>query len=370
MNADAIVIGGGLVGASVAYGLARHKVRTVMLDEGDVAYRASRGNFALVWTQSKGAGAPEYQAWSRLSSEKWVELARALEEETGVDCGYRRNGGIHVCFTEEDLEKRRKLVARIREEAAPGAYDCRLLGRKELLDYLPGLGPEVFGGSYCPQDGHVNPLNTLRALHRAFLARGGQYLCEARVNAIDAAPRRFTVHAGAEKINAPILVLAAGLGNKDLGPLVGLDVPVRPVRGQVIVTERARPLLAYPTSYLRQTVEGSMLIGESREEVGFDDATEAQTTIKLAARAIRTFPAIRNLRIVRTWAALRVMSPDVHPIYDQSETFPGAFVCTCHSGVTLAAVHALVYAECVAQGSLPERLVRFSTRRFRVQAPH
>jgi len=369
-SADTIVIGGGLVGSAVAYGLARQGISVVMLDEGDVAYRASRGNFALVWTQSKGAGLPEYQQWSRLSSDKWGDLAAELQSETGIDCGHRRNGGVHVCLSESELEKRRRLVEQLRSEAPAGQYVTRMLSRAEMRELLPMLGPDVVGGAFCPQDGTVNPLYTLRALHAAFIARGGRYMPEALVTAVEAAPRSFTVHTARTSVTAPRLVLAAGLGNRTLGGLVGLNVPVRPVRGQIIVTERLAPVLEYPTTYIRQTVEGGILIGESREDAGFDDNLDTAVNRKLASGAVRTFPFLRDVGIVRTWAALRVMSPDSHPIYDQSEAYPGAFVCTCHSGVTLAAAHAFEYAKYVAEGRLPERVQRFSARRFESDAVH
>ena len=80
---DAIIIGGGLVGAAVAYGLARRGKKPVVLDEGDVAFRASRGNFGLVWVQSKGFGVPEYQRWTRRSSEDWAAFSNELKAETG-----------------------------------------------------------------------------------------------------------------------------------------------------------------------------------------------------------------------------------------------------------------------------------------------
>src|SRR5260221_2716071 len=100
---DAIVIGGGLVGSAIAYGLAARGLRTALLDEGDVAYRASRGNFGLVWVQSKGDGAPHYQQWTRRSADAWPALAADLAERTGIAVGHERPGGIHLCLSEAEL---------------------------------------------------------------------------------------------------------------------------------------------------------------------------------------------------------------------------------------------------------------------------
>jgi len=85
---DAIVIGGGLVGAAIGYGLVRDSLRVAIVDEGDIAFRASRGNFGLVWVQSKGLGAPHYQRWTRLSAEEWPALAQELGARTGSRWGW------------------------------------------------------------------------------------------------------------------------------------------------------------------------------------------------------------------------------------------------------------------------------------------
>jgi len=365
---DAIVVGGGLVGAAVAYGLARRDCKVVVLDEGDIAHRASRGNFGLVWVQSKGFGVPEYQRWTRRSSDDWVEFSRELLEATGVATGHERPGGVTLCLTEDELDARRRKMEQLHLEAGETRFEYDVLDHAAVKKLLPAIGPDVVGATYTRYDGHANPLYTLRALHAALLQLGGRYVPNARVDAIAAAPHSFGVHAGGDTFSAPRLVLAAGLGNKELGAMVGLAVPVRPVRGQIIVTERVEPFLPMPTLMIRQTVEGTIMIGESREEAGFDDATSPEIVHTLAERAVKTFPVLRHARIVRTWGALRVMSADGLPVYEQSSEFPGAFVCTCHSGVTLAAAHALHYAQYVLEGALPPELARFATRRFDVRA--
>ena len=105
---DAIVVGGGLVGAAIAWGLRRQGLTTVLLDEGDVAYRASRGNFGLVWVQSKGLGAPWYQRWTRASAGIWPELAAELGARTGTDVGLQQPGGVHLCLSDNEMARPRR----------------------------------------------------------------------------------------------------------------------------------------------------------------------------------------------------------------------------------------------------------------------
>ncbi|OGA40367.1 MAG: FAD-dependent oxidoreductase [Betaproteobacteria bacterium RIFCSPLOWO2_12_FULL_62_13] len=363
---DAIVIGGGLVGGAIGYGLARGGLKVALLDEGDTAFRAARGNFGLVWVQSKGAGVPEYQCWSRLSSELWVDFAAELRDATGVDPMHERRGGLRICLSEQELEERCKMVEQIRLEQGAANFEYQVLGREELKQLIPAIGPEVAGATYTRYDGAVNPLPLLRALHAAILRYGGKYAPHARVTAIAAEPNEFTVEVGGTVYLAPRLVIAAGLGNKELAPFVGLDAPVRPVRGNIIATERVAPAIPL-TQTIRQMPEGGLLLGDSYEEAGYDDFTALRPLRDIASRAVRAFPFLRDVNVVRTWAALRVMSPDGLPIYEQSRDFPGAFVATCHSGVTLAAAHALRYAPHVIEGKLPAELARFASARFHVQ---
>ncbi len=366
---DAVVIGGGLVGTAIAYGLARAGLKCALVDEGDVAYRASRGKFGLVWVQSKGLGAPHYQRWTRASAETWPQLAAELGERTGIDVGLRqKEGGVQLCLGEEELAKRRAMMEQMRVEAGNFGFEYRMLDHAELAAMLPGLGPGVSGGSWTPYDGDANSLALFHALHCGFAGRGGTYLPNSTVSEAHAAAGDFRIEAGGETLGASKVVLAAGLGNAALAPLFGLSAPVRPQRGQVLVTERTTQAWRIPLGSIRQTPEGSILLGSSEEEVGFDTGQKPEVMQKIARRAVSTFPWLAELQIVRAWAALRVMPPDGLPIYDQSKRFPGAFTANCHSGVTLAGAHANLFAQMVAAGALDPVMQPFSARRFDVPA--
>jgi hydrogen cyanide synthase HcnC len=350
---DLIVIGGGLVGGAIAWGAKALGARVVLLDEGDIAFRAARGNFGLVWVQSKGAGMAPYAHWTRLSAALWPDLARRL----GTDTALHQPGGLAFCLSDHEYEDRESLIRRMHNES--GDIGTRMLSRDEVRAMVPGLGDEVTGASFCPLDGHASPLHLLRALHQHV-----DYRPNCKVSKIDAPPQRFVVHAGDETFTAPRLVIAAGLGSRELAPMVGLNMPVSPLQGQIIVTERIRKLIDYPTHLMRQTDEGTVMLGDSQEDVGFDITTKVAVLKKIADRNTRIFPALKQASVIRMWAALRVMSPDGFPIYEQSQLYPGAFAATCHSGVTLAGAHALALAPAIMKGALPDTLAAFSSARF------
>jgi glycine/D-amino acid oxidase-like deaminating enzyme len=109
-----------------------------------------------------------------------------------------------------------------------------------------------------------------------------------------------------------------------------------------------------------------VLLGPTQEEAGFDTSTTSIATAALSAKAIRRVPSLADATLVRQWSGLRILTPDRHPIYAESETHPGAFVALCHSGVTLAAVHASTIAEAFMAKTLPQVLNVFHHRRFDV----
>ena len=368
-NYDVSVVGGGLVGSAIAHGLAKAGQRVVVLDEGDTAVRASRGNFALVWVQTKGFGMPEYASWTVKSSEAWKAFADELHAETGIDLHFNRPGGFHLCLGAAEFEARRQLIARFHNQRGGCGYPLEMQSREEIVRALPDIGPEVVGGSYSPLDGHVNSLKLFRALHVALSARGVDYLPNHPVMSITQRAGAFEIETPHRRVSSNKVVLAAGNANQTLGPLVGLYAPMKPERGQIIVTERVQPFLHYPVTTIRQTDEGTVMIGDSREE-GTDPAgSNTAINAAMANRAIRMFPKLARLNVVRTWRAIRVMPQDGFPIYDQSASHPGAFMATCHSGVTLAAAHAKLLAPMIAAGALDqEQVSAFSARRFDVQA--
>lgn len=367
-SAETIVVGGGMFGAAVAYGLARDGVKTIMLDGSDGSLRAARGNFGLVWVQSKGLGLQRYADWSRESAHLWGDFAADLRDSAGIDVNHQNGGGLNILLSEEERENCRRSIDIMRQQAGADGYDCEIIERDEIQKMVPGLrvGDGVAGASFGPHDGHVNPLKLLRSLHRGFTQLGGHYFPCNEISKITHDGGAFIAESATNRFTAPKIVLACGHGITNLAPMVGLNTPIRPQRGQVLVTERIETTVEMALGSIRQTDEGGFMFGNSEEETGFDDGTTLPVTRNIAARAVKAFPQLKNVRLVRNWGCIRVLTPDKCAIYDESETMPGAYVATSHSGVTLAAVNARHIARWVATGETQPNFDHFSARRFNV----
>ncbi|MBL0086663.1 MAG: FAD-binding oxidoreductase [Ideonella sp.] len=362
---DTLVLGGGVVGMAIAYGLAGAGERVQLLDEGDDAFRAARGNFGLVWVQGKGLGNPAYARWSMAAAERWPAFAQELAALTGVDVELSQIGGLTMCLDDHELAARAASLESLRKSLG-GQYPYEILDANSLRAISPLVGPDVVGAVFGPLDGHVSPLRLLRALVQGFALRGGELVAGVHVNRIERRSGAFHVWAGGTEHVAGRVVLAAGLGNRELAPMVGLKAPVSPSRGQILVSERVQPFLRHPSLYVRQTGEGVLQIGDSKEDAGFDDGTTLEQLSRIALRATRCFPILANVNVVRTWGALRVMSPDGFPIYQASSACPGAFLVTCHSGITLASLHAGPLVNWLRGGAEPNDIQGFKAERFDV----
>jgi glycine/D-amino acid oxidase-like deaminating enzyme len=362
--ADIGVVGGGLVGSALAYGLAKRGAAVALFYEDEDDLHASAGNFGLVWVQGKGLGAPEYEALTRRSATAWAHLADELVEQTGLCAEYRRSGGLKIALSDTELRGHQDAIHRLHNQRVASDTDPEVIDAAQLRELVPEIGPEAVGATWCVADGHADPLTTLRALRRAAEVTGQCRYLHQRVQRVR--PRRggFDIETDAGKHAVGRVVIAAGLGSPDLAAPLGLDVPLRPQRGQILVTERMAPFLDIACHNVRQTGAGTVLIGDSKEDVGFDRGTLQGVGGGLARRAVRIFPRLADARIVRHWGALRVMSPDGLPVYAVSRRHPGAMLATCHSGVTLAAAHAGEVAEAVLDGGLAETYAAFSPDRF------
>ena len=367
---DVVIVGGGIVGVSVGYGLQRKGVRVAILDGGNRDFSATRGNFGLIAVSNKGFDNIPYFRLSLASKNLWRHFADEIKELSGIDPYFEDYGMLYILVGEQEFNDKVIFIKEFMCRAGD-SYQHEILNRKELDRLLGrlGLGRGVVGGSFSPLDGCVDPLRLYSGLLRAYQKLGGQYLPGHVAAKIARNKNAFVIKSRNERFSAHKVLIAAGHETLPLASQVGIHVNVRPQRGQVIVTERVERIFKYPVSGLmRQNADGTIIIGGSREESGLNDRTSTETLMMLARRAVERIPILHSLNIHRCWASLRPLTNDGYPVYQESKEQPGAFVTTCHSGITLAAIHAHLIPKWIINSEKSNLLKPFIAGRFKNEA--
>jgi len=364
-HAEITIIGGGVVGLSVALGLLQAGRRVCVLDGADSDARASQGNFGLVWGQGKGWDFAPYAKWTGEALAAWPAFSARLTELSGIDVALDQSGGFEFFTDTDEMGEFAGMLAK--QQAHSGnRFSHEVLSAEDLQKEIQGIGGDVVGATFSRFDGHVNPLRFLRALRLSVQALGGIVTSGAHVAAI--APVTgggfdLTLADGATA-HADKVVLCAGLGAMTLAADLGFQTKIRPQRGELLITEKLRDRLPFISSTIRQVDEGGVQIGGTKADVGMDDSETLDVMAGLARHAVQVFPALADVRVVRAWGALRVMSPDGYPVYAQSRAHPGAYLVTCHSGVTLASLHASALTDWIEDTSAAPDLEAFDEHRF------
>ncbi|MEQ9694980.1 FAD-dependent oxidoreductase [Shimia sp. SDUM112013] len=364
-RADTTIIGGGVVGLSIALGLLRAGEKIHVLDGADHDPRASLGNFGLTWLQGKGASYAPYtrRTWQAITA--WPDFAATLQDLSGIDVAHHATGGYEFFTDPDELDGMAADLAAQSNTLGPG-FSYEVLDNAALKQALPGIGDTVIGATYTPHDGHVNPLRLLSALRKALQNGNGRIsngwvVQDIRRNGDDG----FTLtNAKGDVHQTGRVVLCAGLGAAALGERLGFRATVRPQRGELLITEKLETRLPFLSSTLRQVDEGGIQIGGTKSDGGLDDREAIEKMRFLARHAVAVWPALKDVNVVRSWGALRVMTEDGYPVYARAPDGSEAYLVTCHSGVTLAPLHATLLADWINQTSAAPDLEAFSDARF------
>ncbi|GIH06781.1 oxidoreductase [Rhizocola hellebori] len=355
------MIGAGVVGAACAYYLSRAGLTVTVLDRGGVSGGTTGAGEGNILVSDKPPG-PELQIALR-SNELWRALGRQLE---GIELEVK--GGLVVTESQEQQEALRAFASGQAGVTATEVTDVR--------DYEPHLAPDLAGGMFYPQDMQVQPMLAAAQLLRA---SGATVRLGVTVTSIE--PGRVVTDAGV--IAAGAIVNAAGVWAGQLG-----DVPVLPRRGFILVTSRQPELVrhkVYAASYvaavesdaadlqtspvIEGTKAGSILIGSSRERVGFDAAMSLPVLRLLAAGAVRLFPVLKQVRLIRAYKGFRPYTLDHLPIIGADPRVPGLYHACGHegAGVGLAPITGKLIADQITGSPTDVDLSPFRPERFHVQ---
>jgi glycine oxidase len=378
-RADVLVIGGGVIGLSVAWRAAQRGLRVVVADPapGQGATHAAAG---MLTPLAEAAYAERHLfELGRESLSRYPAFAAELTELTGLPTGLRQTGTLQVAYDSDDLA----LLEEMHRLQESFGWPARRLTAREVRSAEPMLDPSVRGGLHAESDGSVDPRLLAAALLAAVQQAGARLVREKAAELLAAADGRVT---GArltdgQTVAADTIVLAAGWQSMSI-PGVPAGVPVRPVKGQILrlrptaatrlaptgpglLTGTVRGVVRGSTVYLVPREDGELVVGATQEELGPDTTVTAGGVWELLRDARLLVPGITELELAEAVAGLRPGTPDNAPVIGPGPA-PGLVLATGHfrGGVLLAPVTADLVAGYLATGQLPELAAPFTPGRF------
>lgn len=354
---DVIVIGGGVIGLSIAYELAGKGVSVRLLEQGEIGREASwAGAGMLPPGNPSRARTPEARLRSA-SHVLWPEWSAQLREETGIDNGYLRCGGIAVATSEHD----RSFAESLAEWTVEGVLVESLAGRG-LREKFPCLSDSIPRAFVLPEMGQVRNPRHLKALAAGCKKRGVELLSEHPVIGVNRAGEKIlSVRTPTAEFGAGEFVFAGGAWSKQLLEHAGIRFEVEPMRGQIVLLEQNplpfRMVIEQGKRYLVPRADGKILIGSTEERVGFVKANTADAVAELIRFATELVPALKSARFEQAWSGLRPYRAGELPYIGRIDGLQNACVAAGHfrAGLQMSPITAVLIRQIVLGESVQLR---------------
>ncbi|ALZ61434.1 MULTISPECIES: NAD(P)/FAD-dependent oxidoreductase [Bacillus cereus group] len=385
-HCDVLIIGGGIIGCSIAYYTSKYGRDVTIIEKGEfVSGTSSRcdGNILAIDKD------PGFDSQMSLVSQK---LVTDLSEELEHSFEYRAPGSILVCESDEEMEAAQQWVNRQKEAGLP----FRMLDRQDIREESPFFADDLLGGLECATDSTVNPYLLAFSLLSEAQKFGAKAFKQTEVKSINIDTNgSFVVETTNGTFTAQQVVNAAGVWAPKIGQMLNVNIPIEPRKGHIIVASRQqhvgcrkvmefgyliskfggkRKVDALTEKYgvalvFEPTESQNFLIGSSREFVGFHTRINNEVIKCIANRAIRFYPKMADMMVIRSYSGLRPWTEDHLPIISRVEHIPNYFIAAGHEGdgISLAAVTGKVIEELLNEKETiipiePLRLSRFTER--------
>lgn len=334
-HADVIIVGGGIIGCAAAYYLTKKGCSVLVLEGSkDIGNGGSSRNGGGV--RQSGRDPRELPLAMYGIKNLWPTLSEELE----VDCEYHQDGNLRLGKTEKHLE----ILQGLTDRAKACGLDVRMIDGDEVRAINPYLSDEVIGASWCPTDGHANPLTTTLGYYKMARRLGARFITEEPVVALRKIKGHLRQVITKDNVyEGDTVILAAGLGSRDIAATVGIDIPMQPAMLETLVTEAQPPMFdqmlgtAEADFYGHQTKHGSFVFGGTSGLEGFTKDNHTPVTSSISAPStcrgiIKYFPVLRDAKIVRTWAGWMDLCADKVPVISTVSEVPGLILACGFSG--------------------------------------
>jgi len=382
---DAVVIGGGIIGLSTAYFLTRNNKKVLLLEKKELGAGASGACDDMILLQSKKPGILLTLAMESL------QLYKRLEKELPLDIELENRGGMVLIENQEQLP----IIEDFVKQQQKQGLEVTILNKNEMKKYQPHISPHIAASTYSLLDSQVNPLKTMRSFAVAAQDRGMIIKKGSPVKDIvfHNDYNWEIITEDNEHFFSEFVINAAGAWSASLARLIGLEIPVKPKRGQIAVTEqiprlgktniwsadyiviKLNPALAESRRKtlndlgiglaMSQTSDGNYFIGGTREFAGFDTSTNFKALHLVIQEATRFFPILKEVHIIRTFAGLRPATDDGKPYIGAVPGYPGYYMAAGHEGdgIALAPVTGKLISDLISDRKIPFDISELSPAR-------
>lgn len=381
---DTIVIGGGIIGSSIALRLAQAGLRVSVFDRGPAGSEASSAAAGMVAPLAEKAGAPPFDDLCRLSHELYPEFVAEIEALSEQKVNYRRDGALLVAVDEDETRELDGIEADAIAQPGPGsrwrpdpagrsAGGVERLDPAAALERVPGLAAEIRRALFLPDEHWVDNQRLTAATVEAARRQGVIFHEDTPVRRINVRHGRAeSVEAGGEPVAAGDIILAAGCWSGTLAATAGLEIPTEPCRGQMIELELAAAVPVVVRAghgYIVPRAGNIVIVGTTAEYAGFEKTVTAAGLATILHGALRFAPFLATGRFRRAWAGLRPDTADHLPVLGRSG-IPGLTLATGHfrNGILLAPVTARLIANLLVKNEDAATLEPFRADRFRLTA--
>lgn len=364
-HTEVAVIGGGIVGCAVAYYTAKLGYDVTIIEKNELAGGTSSHCDGNILAIDKDPG---FDSQMSLKSQN---LVSELTEELPMPFEYRRPGSILVCETEDEMVAAEQWVRMQKEAGLP----FRMLDRSDLRQESEYFASDLLGGVECASDSTVNPYMLTYAFYDGAKRYGAELFKHTSVTGMSYGCQQYRIETNRDIVTAKYVVNCAGVWAPEIGKMLGLDIPIFPKKGHILVASRQMPIsprkvmefgyliskfggkrqvdvetAKYGVALVFEPTESqNFLLGSSREFAGFDTNVNWNVVKQIARRGMRFYPKLSDMTLIRMYAGLRPWTEDHLPIVSKVKEYPGYFIAAGHEGdgISLAAITGKVISEMI-----------------------
>ncbi len=368
-STDVIIIGGGVIGCSIAYYLAKAGVKSLVLESGELGGEASKAAAGMLAPLSHTTGPSPFLDLCIAGLYSFKGLPEELKDASGIDIEYIPHGIIRVAFTEEEKTHLETLL----EWQAESGLEVRWLDSEELRDLEPALSPDIVGGLYSPEEHQVRGARLVQAYAQGAANLVGRFRERSSViGIIDQNHKIAGVRTSEGEIYTDKVILATGAWTGLYEGLLGVNLPVFPVRGQTVLLHKTpspiKHSIASSQGYVVPKVDGSLVVGATVEKVGFDKRLTAAGVVSMTEVASSLIPELADAEFLGGVAGLRPSTKDGMPVLGAVPGWEGLDIASGHfrDGILLSAITGKLMTELITTGYTSIDPAPFSPKRFMI----